>query len=374
MSQPSLNQVSPSQKIAFDLAINGHNVFITGAPGSGKSFTVEKIYQDMIQNRRNVAVTSSTSASANVYKIAPAKTLHSFMRLGMAEGSLNDLINNLKQKKQFLMQLLSLQTLFIDEITMLDPAYFEKINYVLQALRQSRSAFGGIQIIAIGDPTQLNFEESATKIKKGQNFIHRGSYSIYDTQTWAQCKFETALLAENHRAKDDPRFFQVLENISIGRFSDEDWEYLSQACHNDLKDPIRVVCTHREAEDINISHIKKYNLDVKHFPALNYKPNLPIPAAEYVLLGEGVPVVMVGTNYVRHGIPSGTFGRVLQVYKSNVMVECFAIVQFGDKTIKIQYNCWQVGNEKVYAMPVILAYAVTIHRLQGLHPPSHAHD
>jgi ATP-dependent DNA helicase PIF1 len=151
-----------TQKKTLEMALKGHNILLTGFPGTGKSYTICEIARKLKRMGKNVRLTASTGIAAqNMRKKLPnfqLTTIHKFMALkdGRYENDeLVDLIMSDENYADTKENILAVNTIIIDEISMLSVKMFEQIQYILKSVRQSSYPFGGIQIILSGDFYQL---------------------------------------------------------------------------------------------------------------------------------------------------------------------------------------------------------------------------
>ena len=140
------------QSSALDILKTGQNVFLTGSAGSGKTYTLNQ-YIDYLRARRvPVAVTASTGIAATHMS---GTTIHSWSGIGIKD-ELSDRDLSTLSRKQFLAdRLKDTAVLIIDEISMLHAKQINLVNQVLKYVRKSDSAFGGIQVVVAGDFFQL---------------------------------------------------------------------------------------------------------------------------------------------------------------------------------------------------------------------------
>ena len=147
-------ELSREQQIAFDKYVQGHNIFITGPGGSGKSALIKKIYQHAQHKFKDIHVTALTGCAA-VLLNCKAKTLHSWAGIGLGNGTLDQLVTKISKNKFLRAIWKQTDILVVDEISMLSLKLFNILNAIGKAVRGNNKAFGGIQVIFSGDFFQL---------------------------------------------------------------------------------------------------------------------------------------------------------------------------------------------------------------------------
>jgi len=147
--------LNEEQKKVFYLAVKDRaSLFFTGAAGTGKSFLLKKIIAalKLHYGKEKVAVTALTGiAAVNIN----GTTLHSFSGIGLGNDLLPDLIKKIQNSKRHQKRWQKIDTLIIDEISMLESGLFDKLEIISRTVRNDNRPFGGLQLIFCGDFFQL---------------------------------------------------------------------------------------------------------------------------------------------------------------------------------------------------------------------------
>ena len=147
-------ELSREQQIAFDKYVQGHNIFITGPGGAGKSALIKMIHHHSYSRFKDIHVTALTGCAA-VLLNCKAKTLHSWAGIGLGNGTTEQLVNKIKKNKFAKALWRGTDILVVDEVSMLSLKLFNTLNEIGKAVRGNFKPFGGIQIIFSGDFFQL---------------------------------------------------------------------------------------------------------------------------------------------------------------------------------------------------------------------------
>ena len=176
------------QSSALDILKTGQNVFLTGSAGSGKTYTLNQ-YIDYLRARRvPVAVTASTGIAATHMN---GTTIHSWSGIGIKDELTDRDLSNLSRKQFLADRLKDTAVLIIDEISMLHAKQINLVSQVLKHVRKNDKAFGGIQVVVAGDFFQLPPIGS-----KGES--NREKFAFM-SEAWLEAKFHICYLSEQHR-------------------------------------------------------------------------------------------------------------------------------------------------------------------------------
>lgn len=140
-------KLTEKQNIAYNLMANGKNVFVTGPGGVGKTAVI-KMFIKVYKQNKIMGVTSTTGISALLFG---GVTIHSFLGIGLGQGSVESIVGKLFKRPHLRKRWCELEVLIIDEISMLSPDLFDKLENVARRIRHNEEPFGGIQLILSGD-------------------------------------------------------------------------------------------------------------------------------------------------------------------------------------------------------------------------------
>lgn len=370
-----MDLLNTDQINAVESVIDGKNVFITGSPGTGKSFTLRYIIQKLKELKRNFAITSSTGCSAILIN---GQTTHSYVGMGTGVLSVDDIVKKIKINKKKFKELDELQTLIVDEISMIDNNTLEKISLIFQKIKNIlNKPFGGIQIIFVGDFCQLS--------------PVNGNYCFL-SKIWEELQLTYIHLNKLIRQKDDILFQKILLRVRFGKCSKKTFDIL-----NELKDttfnnivPTKLYSLNKDVDIINFNEFKKvyYSHTKKTFKNANivqcyslskseskyddsdifrYNPTSNdkfVNLEDYKIdLMKGLQVMVIRNIDFENGIVNGTIGKIIELSPEYV-----CILDTNNKKHNISYHKDINENKKgsyIEFMPIKLAYALSIHKSQG---------
>lgn len=269
-------ELSKEQQIAFDKYVRGNNIFITGPGGSGKSELIRMIYKHAYSQFKDIHVTALTGC-ASILLNCKAKTLHSWAGIGLGNLPLEKLI--LKIKKNKFQKAIWKQTdiLVVDEVSMLSLKLFDMLNAIGRAIRGNHKPFGGIQLIFSGDFYQLppvgDYLEPDT-----QRFC-------FESEEWnltfhRDCQIELKKIFR----QTDEIYSTILNQIREGkikrRSNDLLLEYVGREISADLiAEPTKLYPTKNKVEQINFIRMSSLKSDEREFK-IKYLKNLEMTKGE----------------------------------------------------------------------------------------------
>ena len=375
--------LNKQQLYAVDAVLKHKNVFLTGPPGTGKSFTMKEIIKVLKTNNKQIAITSSTGCSAILIN---GQTIHSFLGMGVGNKSVQQIAESLVKFKSKLNKIKELDVLIIDEISMIDDTTFETISSILQKIRSDTRPFGGVQTLFVGDFCQLS--------------PVKGKYCFL-SEVWNQLELTNVHLTDLIRQKDDTDFQEILQEIRFGKCSKKMFEKLKSLEQTEFTDilPTRLYSLNVDVNEINNKEFRKNyktlfgqkagnaNI-VQCFPLImdndvcmpeqkieqsdiicyNALTNdKKIKTSDYAIhLFKGLQIMVTRNINFDTGLVNGTLGVITALTPHSVTI------QDVNKTLHVisyhtDKNENHIGREKTYVkfMPIKLAYALSIHKSQG---------
>jgi GTPase SAR1 family protein len=348
---------------ATRVMMDGSSVFLTGAPGAGKTFVLNHFVRQAEKKRKKVAITASTGIAATHIG---GTTIHSWSGLGIRD-QLNDydkrwLADNDRLRKRYQ----GTDILVIDEISMLHGARLDMINEACKLLRENDVPFGGLQVILVGDLFQLPpVSRDTTEV----DFAHT-------SDAWQELNPKICYLTEQHRQSSDDTLLDLLEAMRRG-----DVNELHEAAIRDrlAKEPdgtnatTRLFAHNADVDTINNSHLqaidsesKVYSMQTKGAKAKIEQLIKSVLVPEQLELKNGAEVMFVANDFAS-GFVNGSRGKITGFRDSFPVVELAS----SGREIKVEPHTWSLQEDgKIRAeatqLPLRLAWAITIHKSQGM--------
>ena len=341
---------------ALEIVKNNRNLFLTGSAGTGKSFTIKEIIRYLDSNNITYGLTALTGCAAVLIN---GQTIHSFLGLGISRD-LNNIIKNLEKFKKQLIIIKKLQTLIIDEISMMDNQLFELINNLLKYIKNNDMAFGGVQVILVGDFHQLPPVEN--------------DY-CFASPIWKELRLSSVILTEIIRQKDDDDLKTILEEIRNENISEKSMEILKNLVITDkyYKDdeikPTRLYPINTNVDKINAYEYKKLlkknsNEEVLYKAKANSKDFIKDMDKLDIKLTLNAQIMVIRNLSFENKLINGTRGIVVEMKESSVIIR-----DNDDRLHEISYHTDMNMNGKknigIAFIPLKLAYAISIHKSQG---------
>lgn len=357
MSKASEIHLTPSQEEGLHaLEQTTANIFLTGGPGTGKSFLIQHFLK---RADIEIPVVASTGAAAI---LVGGRTFHSFFSLGILQGGADLAVEKAVKNSGLRSRLRNLKTLVIDEISMLSREAFDTAERIARQVRHSDLPWGGIRLIVSGDFAQL----PPISQDRDKSWCFRAA-------AWYKSQFTKIILREVKRT-EDVQFLEILEDIRWGKVSDRVRDFLNSrvALDEELDTDVPHLFPRRAQTDaFNRNKLEQIHEPLKTFETIyegdpygidRLKRDAPVPPLLELKKGA---LIMMRVNDPRQRFINGTVGHILEILDDVLIVEVrgrrLEIEPFAFNWLNAE------GEETAVArnFPVTLAYASTIHKIQG---------
>lgn len=373
----SILQLDDDQLKVFQAAMKGDSILITGVAGTGKSQVVRAIRA--VSNKERMGVTASTGAAA---AMVGGSTINSFLGMGTGRENVEvyfSIVNG-PQNKELKDRIVTTDRILIDEISMIDSTFFDKIHRLVNGVRARHGNTLPVQFILVGDFLQL------PAVYADLNGF------VFQSRAWKELDVKVFELKNVHR-QTDPKLLGVLGRIRHGNLTHMDHAYLME---NSAKEPHEdSVCLFAKNDDADFHNrvvLGKIHQPTHSFNCVDKGDEhalTAVTAQPKLFLKVGALVMClknISTSSMR--LVNGSVGRVQRVdvveapptiRNAHVTVE---FTDYGDTgssprkfthtfitgcTAENEFSVYK--KEKVvatrYQIPLKLAWGVSIHKSQG---------
>jgi ATP-dependent DNA helicase PIF1 len=354
--------LSTLQRRAIHLFEKGENLLLTSPAGCGKSLCIQRMKS--ITEKKMYLTATTGVAAFNIN----GSTINAFLGIGTGDIPKEDLYRKVMSNGSCKERIRSTEILVIDEASMLSAVLFEKIDYVLKAVRMSPKFFGGIQLVLSAD-----FLQATPVFKKG----------VEDTRLLAESpifqknfKNNVVVLTENFRQRGSTQFIDMLMRVREGSHTSEDVSNLQKRIGLDFGDktPVYLVPTNSKAAVINKIEMDKIKYEPVKFMMkssgdsslkneLEYQ--LKIKGMDVLILKRSARVMLTRNIDIDLGLVNGACGSITN------FVGGYPKVKFdnGYDTViepfkfELEIEGCKASTKQI---PLQIAYASTIHKSQSL--------
>ena len=375
------------QSEALSILNAGANVFLTGAPGAGKTYVLNEFVHAARSAGKSVAVTASTGIASTHIN---GQTIHSWSGVGVSTYLDDVVLKRIRTRRRKALK--AADVLVIDEISMLHAWLFDMVDVVCRTLRDDDRPFGGLQVVISGDFFQLPpvsvsgrnndvINPSEAFLRSREEYARRGLNPegfVTESLVWERLNPAVCYLTEQHR-QDDGQLLAVLTDIRKGAVSEQDCELLDARIGAEPE--AHMVATHlfptnRQADSLNNSRLaqlpgaeRTYHAEASGSAQLVERLKKNMLAPEHLVLKQGA-AVMALRNDQDHQYVNGSIGTVRDFTPETK--GGWPIVEFENGNIvTMKPVSWEMmDGETVLAavnqVPLRCAWAITIHKSQGM--------
>ncbi len=350
------------QKQALQLMMDRKSIFLTGAPGAGKTYVLNEFIRLAKKRGKNVAVTASTGIAATHIG---GSTIHSWSGLGILDSLSQYDLARLSGKPNLVKRYNATDVLVIDEVSMLHGRRLDMINLVAKKLRQSEQPFGGLQVVLVGDLFQL---PPVTRGSDVADFAHMSS-------AWQELDPVICYLTEQHRQAAGDTLLDLLAAMRCGNVHELHEMALQDRLGRRAEDAqtvTRLYAHNVDVDTINQRHLqalttssRQYTMQTKGAAAKREQLMKSVLAPEVLELKKGAEVMFVA-NSQKGKFVNGTRGVVMDFVDTMPLV-----VTTGGREVLAELHTWSLEEDgrvkaEVSQLPLRLAWAITIHKSQGM--------
>lgn len=356
------------QKVMDIVEKGDANIFVTGKAGSGKTTFLKYLIEN---TKKNCIVTAPTGVAAIN---AGGVTLHSLFCIPFGPITPYDRLDFKfnKWKKELIRRL---DVLIIDEISMVRPDVLDTVDRKLRMICEDSEPFAGKQVVMFGDLFQL-----PPVVKSDERKLLSAYYDdfyFFNARVWKNTGFNVVELTKIFR-QSDQAFINVLNRIRNYEVTSEELDVLSELKNREVYDDFKGehihICTHRkDVEAINnkelgINGVMQFNSSIR-----DKFPNSSMPCDAHLKLRVGARVMAL-TNDTQKGYYNGMLGQVIFMTPDVITAR-----MDNGATVKFERHTWKnmqyvLEGDKIKKteigsctqFPLTLAWAITIHKAQGL--------
>ncbi|MSU60676.1 MAG: helicase [Candidatus Staskawiczbacteria bacterium] len=353
--------VDMNQDQALEILKKGHSVFLTGAPGAGKTFLLNKFIDHLRTTSKVVAITASTGIAATHMN---GVTIHSWSGLGIKENITDQEIKGLMKRRYLFKRLRKTDVLIIDEVSMLKASQFDAIDKICQYFKASFMPFGGIQLVLSGDFFQLPP-------------IQQGGEADFITESYAWKKLDVKVCyLEGQFRHSDEKLAGLLASI---RDNDIELSKRILAGKKPSNSALFASATKLYTHNVDVDFINAQELakideqEVTYQMQLYGKPEVAdilkksCLSPETLVLKKGAQVMFIKNNF-EEGYVNGTQGVVTDFDALGMPI----VQTLAGEKVSASKASWKIEDEEgktvaeINQIPLRLAWAITVHKSQGM--------
>jgi len=375
-----VSELSPEQEKAFEAYKSGKNIFVTGPGGTGKSHLIRTIVNDAKEHGKAIQVCATTGCAADLLQCG-ARTIHSWAGIGLASGCIQEEVNKVASRKQKQANWKKTNILVIDEVSMMSAKLLHILDLIARRVKTALFPFGGIQLLLFGDFYQLP--------PVGDKDQPESTQYAFEYSRWNELIKETIVLNTTFR-QSDPLFIKTLHQIRIGKLSKSCYEKLLSRVNVEMDvpqgiSPTRLLPLKRYVNAINQSHMKSLDSETHRYQLSLYvdkseSDNAPSTGTidyehsylmssclceKELVLKTGAQVMCIANIDMNNPQPicNGSQG-IIEGFEGDIPKVRFA----NGRVMAMGYHQWKSEKfpiVRVKQIPLILAWAITIHKAQG---------
>ena len=363
-----------TQSQALDIMKTGANIFLTGEPGSGKTHIINQYVSYLRSCGIDPAITASTGIAATHIG---GMTIHSWSGIGIrTELSRHD-ADKIASDKRIAKRINAADVLIIDEISMLPPKTLDMVEVICRRVKKNPNSFGGLQVILVGDFFQL------PPIIKNQLENSQTSYLdelserfAYGSTAWKGAELKVCYLSEQYR-QDDQDYLELLSAIRANNFSASHLDYLQSrkiAYQESPSDLPKLFSHNIDVDRVNNEMLAKLPGEYQSYTMMSYGTRQLVEALQRGCLSPEILELKVGASVMfTKNSPKGSYvnGTLGIVDGFDPASGYPIIVTHSGRRLIVEPAEWALEDNgtivaTVRQIPLRLAWAITVHKSQGM--------
>lgn len=394
VDEQKLPQMTDEQQAFLDFVFKQKgSALLTGAAGTGKSYTLNKAEEEA--SKRGLTFVSTATTGIAATHINGGITFHGFMGCGLAKASAQSYIRKIMKRKGVLKRWTETDILAVDECSMLDFALLRKFDEIARVLRKKNVPFGGMQLILVGDFAQL------------PPVNPKGVKYLFQSPMFSTLIPHVVYLTKIFRQKEQA-FMNFLHRVRIGRLTSDDVNFMRSKVTEEKKygpediKPTVIYTTNRDVDAMNENELRKLNQPLNTYQVIKTTESVDgtelnqvsqnliddwfnlmdknCLARNTLELCVGAQVMLVANidppvyRYV-NGLRGVVLAFTEPMSVSGAPLQKYPVVQFIHKGVKyeprvITPHTWKYTHKNIeltYAqLPLKLAWSITVHKSQGM--------
>lgn len=350
------------QSEALAILKMGHNAFVTGAAGSGKTHLLNEYIRYLRTHNAGVGITASTGIAATHMG---GVTIHAWSGLGIRDKLSAYDLDALEEKPYLWKRFEQVQVLIIDEISMLHHFRLDLVDKIARSFKRNDKPFGGMQVIFCGDFFQL---PPVTRTNEAP------ARFAYHAEVWSALDLKICYLEEQHR-QEDGVYLDILNAIRDNTVSPETTRTLATRngkTPESIAEPTKLYTHNIDVDRENEHELEKLAGEIYEYEMTGKgKENMvailkkSCLAHEMLRVKKGARVMFVKNNF-EEKYANGTLGIVEECTNYGIKV------RLADKRlIDVKPANWRIEEDgkaraEITQYPLRLAWAITIHKSQGM--------
>jgi hypothetical protein len=350
-----------NQARALDVLKTGANVFLTGEPGAGKTYVINQYIAWLEACGLSVAVTASTGIAATHIG---GMTIHSWSGAGARDTLTQYDLDQIVSREATVKRVKKAHVLVIDEISMLDGKLLDMVDVIARTIRQRSDAFGGLQVVFVGDFFQL-----PPVARQGDMMRY-----AFESRAWLEARPLVCYLTEQHRQEDE-LLLSLLSSIRRNEIEEDHYTLLNEQTDIAYEgiEPTRLYTHNADVDSVNATKLASLPGRARTYSMAGRgsKPLLEVLvknclSPETLTLKEDAMVMCTKNNF-EAGYVNGTLARVIAFDAGGQPI----IETTEGRRITVETTTWDVIEDgkmraSIEQYPLRLAWAITVHKSQGM--------